>query len=108
MQQSYKLLAISHWLLDTRITEETLPHLPIPSFGGANALNDTSGFKVCKVLLYRFCRDAHLVGKRNGTQLAIFGKQGNDFLPTFYGFLPTFLCKVNVFSLLFIGFSLLF
>ncbi len=35
-------------------------------------------------------------------------KQGNDFLPTFHGFLPTFLCKVNVFSLLFIGFSLLF
>lgn len=73
----------------------------MPSFGGANALNYAIGFKVCKVLLYRFCWDAHLVGKRNGTQLAIFGKQGNDFL-------PTFLCKVNVFSLLFIGFSLLF
>ena len=55
MQQSYKLLAISHWLLDTRITEETLPHVPIPSFGGANALNYAGGFKVCKVLLYRFC-----------------------------------------------------
>lgn len=101
MQQNYKLLAISHWLLDTRITEETLPHLPIPSFGRANALNDAGGFEVGKVLLYRFCRDAHLAGKRNGTQLAIFGKQGNDFL-------PTFLCKVDVFSLLFIGFSLLF
>lgn len=55
----------------------------MPSFGGANALNDAGGFEVCKVLLYRFCRDAHLAGKRNGTQLAIFGKQGNDFLPTF-------------------------
>ena len=32
MQQSYKLLAISHWLLDTRITEETLPHLPISPY----------------------------------------------------------------------------
>ncbi len=50
MQQSYKLLAISHWLLDTRITEETLPHVPIPSFGGANALNYAIGFEVGKVL----------------------------------------------------------
>ena len=57
----------------------------MPSFGGANALNYAIGFKVCKVLLYRFCRDAHLAGKRNGTQLAIFGKQGNGFLPTFLG-----------------------
>lgn len=32
MQQSYKLLAISHWLLDTRITEETLPHVPISPY----------------------------------------------------------------------------
>ena len=63
----------------------------MPSFGGANALNYAIGFKVCKVLLYRFCRDAHLAGKRNGTQLAIFGKQGDDFLPTFHRFLPTFL-----------------
>ena len=61
------------------------------SFGGANAFNDASGFEVGKVLLYRFGRDAHLAGKRNGTQLAIFGKQGDDFLPTFHGFLPTFL-----------------
>ena len=62
----------------------------MPSFGGANALNDAGGFEVGKVLLYRFCRDAHLAGKRNGTQLAIFGKQGN-------GILPTFLRKVDSF-----------
>ena len=57
----------------------------MPSFGGANALNHAIGFKVCKVLLYRYCRDATLVDKYDGTQLAIFGKQGNGFLPTFLG-----------------------
>ncbi len=61
-----------------------------------------------EMIVKGFGRDAYLCSKSSGTQRAIFGKQGNDFLPTFHGFLPTFLCKVNVFSLLPIGFSLLF
>ena len=89
MQQSCKLLAISFYRLKTRITEETLPHLRIPTFGGADALNDASGFEVGKLLLDGFGRDAYLYCKSSGTQRAIFCQQGNDFLPTFCSFLPT-------------------
>ena len=74
------------------LTEETLPHLPIPTFGGADALNDAGGFEVGKMLLDGFGRDAYLYCKSSGTQRAIFCQQGNDFLPTFYSFLPTFFC----------------
>ena len=64
---------------ETHITEETLPHLPIPTFGGADALNDAGGFEVGKMLLDGFGRDAYLCCKSNGTQLAIFGKQSTIF-----------------------------
>ena len=82
------------WAVGVRLilTEETLSHLPIPTFGGADALNDTSGFEVGKMLLDGFGRDAYLYCKSSGTQRSIFCQQGNDFLPTFCSFLPTFLC----------------
>ena len=70
-------------IAETRITEETLSHLPIPTFGGADALNDAGGFEVGKMLLDGFGRDAYLYCKSSGTQRAIFCQQGNDFLPTF-------------------------
>ena len=82
------------WAVGVRLilTEETLPHLPIPTFGGADALNDTRGFEVGKMLLDGFGRDAYLYCKSSGTQRAIFCQQGNDFLPTFLQFSPYFLC----------------
>ena len=79
MQQSYKLLAISHWLLNTRITEETLPHFPIPSFGGANAFNDAGGFEVGKMLLDGFGRDAYLCCKSSSTQRTIICQRRTIF-----------------------------
>lgn len=76
------------------LTEETLSHLPIPTFGGADALNDASGLEVGKMLLDGFGRDAYLCCKSSGTQRTIFCQQGDDFLPTFF-------CKYDLFSLLF-------
>ena len=53
------------------------------------------------MLLDGFGRDAYLCCKSSSTQRAIFCQQGNDFLPTFCSFSPTFSCKHHVFSLLF-------
>ena len=50
--------------------------------------------------------NANLLGQSRCTQLAVFRKQGHDFLPTFLCFLPTFGAKIIVFSLLFCVFSL--
>ena len=72
------------------LTEETLSHLPIPTFGGADALNDAGGFEVGKMLLDGFGRGAYLYCKSSSTQRTIFCQQG------------------SVFSLLFAVFSLLF
>ena len=101
MQQSCKLLAISHWLLDTRIIEETLPHLPIPTFGRADVLNDAGGFEVGKMLLDGFAEMPIFAARAAVLNVPSSASKETIFSLPFTVFRPTFFCKYDLFSLLF-------
>ena len=62
---------------------------PISTFSRTDTFDGAISLKISKMLFYGFDRKAYLPGKERCAQLAIFWKQGNDFLPTFSSYLPT-------------------